>query len=94
MTILTQNIDMNPYTGQKSIKGKLKLSTKPWLDCYFNGTPNCDQVKNVTRGKIYDVIAIEGFGDAEDVTFIDDTGNIQTLGDFFFEELDSTESTN
>lgn len=94
MSVLTQNIDNQPYTGIRKVQGKLKLSTKPWLDCYFDGTSNCDQVKNVTRGKIYDVIAIEGFGDAEDVTFIDDTGNTQTLGDFFFEELDSKESTN
>jgi hypothetical protein len=45
------------------------------------------QVVGVTRGKAYEVIAIEGHGDCEDITIIDDNGNEQTLGDFFFEEV-------
>ena len=87
MSVLRQNIDSNPYTGERKVKGQLRLSTKEWLDQFFNGTPNCSQVTGVTRGKIYDVISVEGFGDCEDVTFIDDNGEDQTLGDFFFEEI-------
>lgn len=44
-------------------------------------------ITGVTRGKIYEVVSVEGFGDGEDVTFIDDNGNLQCLGDFFFEEV-------
>ena len=44
-------------------------------------------IAGVTRGKIYEVVSVEGFGDGEDVTFIDDHGHLQCLGDFFFEEV-------
>lgn len=87
MAILMKSIDAHPYTGKRNIKGQLRLSTKPWLDNYFNGTPDWDQVTGVTRGKIYEVIGIEGFGDCEDVIFINDNGNSQRLADFFFEEV-------
>ena len=87
MSVLTQNIDSHPYTDTHQITGQLRLSTKSWLDNYFNGTPNYDQVTNVTRGKIYNVISKTGYGDVEDITFINDNGQEQTLGSFFFEEL-------
>lgn len=89
MGVLRENIDANPYTGKRNISGKyLRLKTDKWLDKFFDGTPNVEQVSGVTRGKIYEVIAIEGFGDCEDVTIIDDNGNEQEFGDFFFEEVD------
>ena len=87
MSILTQNIDQNPYTGKRNITGQLRLSTAKWLDGYFNNSPNYDQVINVTRGKIYDIVNAKGYGDVEDITFIDDVGQLQTLGSFFFEEI-------
>lgn len=87
MKVLTQNIDTNPYVGTHKIQGQLKLSTKTWLDNYFNGTPNYDQVTGVTRGKIYNVISTTGYGDVEDITFINDHNELQTLGSFFFEEI-------
>lgn len=88
MSILRKNIDERPYTGKRIVKGKLKLSEKEWLNMFFDGTPNAEQVTGVTRGKIYDVILVEGFGDVESVTFIDDNKDIQTLGGYFFEEVD------
>ncbi len=87
MSVLRENIDSSPYTGERKVKGKLRLSTKEWLDNFFNGTPNWEQVTGVTRGKIYDVVSVEGFGDGEDVTFINDNGEEQTLGSFFFEKV-------
>ena len=72
----------------RTVNGKyLRLSTKESLNHFFDGTPTVEQVEGVTRGKVYEVIAIEGFGDCEDVTFIDDNGNKQELADFFFEEV-------
>ena len=88
MNVLTKNIDSRPYTGTRNINGKLKISEKEWLNKFVDGTPNVSQVENVTQGKIYDVIAVEGFGDCENVTFINDNGDEQTLADFFFEEID------
>lgn len=88
MSILKKNIDRFPYTGVRKVSGQLKLSTKEWLNPYFDGTPDYTQIKGVTRGKIYDVISVEGYGDAEDVTFIDDNNEEHTLADFFFEEIE------
>ena len=88
MSVLRENIDSNPYTGKRSVNGKyLRLKTDKWLDEFFDGTPNVSQVKGVTRGKIYEVVAVEGFGDCEDVTIIDDNGNELELADFFFEKV-------
>lgn len=89
--VLRENIDKYPYTGVRNVKGKLRIKTHEeadWLDGYFNGTPHYNQVKNVTRGKIYDVVSIEGFGDCEAVTIINDIGEEQHLSDFFFAEIE------
>lgn len=89
MSVLRENIDANPYTGKRSVSGKyLRVKENAeWLDKFFDGTPNTEQVEGVTRGKVYEVVAIEGFGDCEDITIIDDNGNKQELADFFFEEV-------
>ena len=82
MSIITPNIDASPYTGIRNVKGKVRVKTHndaPWLDNFFTG---------ITRGKTYDVISVEGFGDVEDITIIDDNGTKQTLGDFFFDEIE------
>lgn len=91
MSIMTKDIDTRPYTGARKVEGKIKVKTSEeasWLDGYFNNTPNYSQVTGITRGKVYDVIKVEGFGDGEDITIIDDNGKEQTLGDFFFTEVD------
>lgn len=90
MSIITPNIDASPYTGVRNVKGKVRVKTHEdasWLDNFFNGTEHYDQVTGVTRGKVYNVIKTEGFGDVEDITIIDDNGEEQTLGDFFFDEI-------
>ena len=89
MSVLRRDIDANPYTGKINVNGKhlrVKENAK-WLDGFFDETQAYEQVVGVTRGKIYEVVAIEGQGDCEDITIIDDNGNEQTLADFFFEEV-------
>lgn len=86
--VLRENIDCNPYTGVRTVKGKLRVKTDGWLKPYFNGADRYEQVHNVTMGKVYDVIRVEGLGDCEDVTIIDDLGNETELADFFFEEVE------
>lgn len=84
-------ISAYPYTGIRNVKGKVRAKTSeeaPWLDCYFDKNSNADHVEGITRGKIYDAIRVEGFGDCEDVTIINDNGEEQELADFFFEEVD------
>ena len=91
MSVITENIDVHPYTGIRNVKGKVRVKTHeeaPYLDNFFNGHPNIEQIQNITRGKEYEVIKVEGFGDAEDITIIDDIGEEQELGDFFFEEIE------
>ena len=84
-------LDSHPFTGKRKTDFQARLSTKTWLDKYFDGTPNCDQVTGVTRGKIYTITAVEGFGDCSDWTFTDDNGNEMHLGDFFFDEPEETD---
>ena len=91
MNIITENIDMHPYTGVRTPTGKVRVLTHEeayWLDRYFDGTPNTEQIKGITRGKEYEVVKVEGFGDCEDITIIDDNGNLKSLADFFFAKED------
>lgn len=88
MNILTRDIDSHPYTGIRKVTGKIKVTDKDFIRKFFDGTKDYQQVKNVTMGKVYDVLEVEGFGDVEDITFIDDAGEQQSLADFFFEEVE------
>lgn len=56
MSIITPNIDASPYTGVRNVKGKVRVKTHndaPWLDNFFNGKENCDQITGITRGKTH-----------------------------------------
>ena len=91
--ILSENLDAHPYTGKIEIKGKLRIIDAPYIRPYFNGTENYEQVKNVTIGKVYDVFCKEGYGDMEDIYFINDAGEPDKLADFFFEEVPTQEKS-
>lgn len=91
MSIITKDIEKNPYTGVRVVSGKVRMKTSEeysWISRYFDGNPDYDQITDVTQGKIYDVVRVEGFGDGEDITIIDDKGNEQSLCEFFFEEVE------
>lgn len=85
--IFQENIDANPYTGIRKISGKVKVKETDFIKNFFNGAEGYVQVKDVTPGKIYEVVQKEGHGDVEDIFIIDDANKIQSLGDFFFEEV-------
>lgn len=88
MSILRKNIDEHPYTGIRGANGYLKVKEKgSYIDKFFDGTPDFEQVEHITQGKIYKVIKIEGLGDVEDITIINDIGEEDTLADYFFEEI-------
>ena len=90
MSIITPNIDETPYVGVRNVVGKVRVKTHEeasWLDNFFNGTENYDQVTNITRGKTYDAIRVEGYGDVEDITVIDDNNEETTLMSAFFTEI-------
>lgn len=90
MSIITENIDEMPYTGVRKVRGKIRVKPATpehaWLDNYFTGDEGYTKVENVTRGKEYEVVKVEGYGDVEDITIINDIGEECTLGSFFFEE--------
>lgn len=88
MRVLTKDIDEYPYTGVRETTGKVRISSNKRIDKFFDGSPEHKQITGVTRGKIYDAVRVEGFGDCEDVTIIDDDGNELTLADYFFEEVE------
>ena len=80
-----RNLDSHPFVGERKVSFKAKISEKPFLDGFFNGSPKHSQVENVTRGKVYDIYKVMGQGDGADFYFLDDTGKEMILGDFFFE---------
>lgn len=82
------DLDSRPFTGERKVDFKAKISEKEFLNGYFNGTPNYDQVKDVTRGKVYDIYKVEGFGDMASFYFINDAGKEDCLCDFFFEKAE------
>lgn len=43
----------------------------------------------MTVGKVYEIHAVEGYGDVSDFIFMDDVGNEHRLGSFFFEDAES-----
>lgn len=86
------DLDSHPFTGERKVDFKAKISEKEFLNGYFDGTPNYDQVKDVTRGKVYDIYKVEGFGDMASFYFINDAGKEDCLCDFFFEKRSKQES--
>ena len=79
------DLDSHPFVGERKVSFKAKISEKPFLDGFFNGSPKHSKVENVTRGKAYDIYKVMGQGDGVDFYFLDDTGKEMILGDFFFE---------
>lgn len=82
----------SPFTGFRKTSFQAKVSTKRWLNGYFNGSPNYSQVTGITRGKVYEVTGVTGYGDPCDFHFIDDNGKEQSLGEMFFVDPDADES--
>lgn len=87
MNRLNYNTDRHPFTGKRRVNISAIVSNKEWINKYFDGTENVEQVNGVTRGKQYLITEVEGYGDVFDATFIDDNGETQILGSFFFEDV-------
>ena len=88
--VITSNIDNHPYVGIRNVVGKVRfkdLTNNSYIRRYFDGTPDVEQIRNITPGKIYDVVKVEGYGDCEDITILDDIGSEQRLMAYFFEEV-------
>lgn len=89
---MKKNLDKYPYTGVRNAETKVRVRTSeeaPWLDGYFNGAQDCEQVSNITRGKVYNVIKTIGYGDCESFVVINDVGEEYVLCDFFFETINA-----
>ena len=71
--------------------GDAILMFAKYIRKFFNGTPDVEQVENATIGKVYEIHAVEGYGDAADFIFTDNTGKEASLGDFFFEDAEGEE---
>jgi hypothetical protein len=87
--IINENLDRHPYTGERIVKGKVRVKTHEeasWLDGFFDGSEDHSQVTTITRGKVYDAVKVTGYGDMEDVTIINDNGEEEQFGSFFFSD--------
>lgn len=87
MDRLDYDTDKRPFTGKRSVDIPVTLSDKEWIKGYFDGSKDYDQITGVSKGKVYTIIEVEGYGDVFDVTFVDDNGELQTLASFFFEDI-------
>ena len=78
-------LDTHPFTGLRklSVPFKARIKDNEHIRKFFNGTQDVEQVENATIGKVYEIHAVEGYGDAADFIFTDDTGKEASLGDFF-----------
>lgn len=54
------DLDSHPFTGERKVDFKAKISEKEFLNGYFDGTPNYDQVKDVTREKYMTFTRLRG----------------------------------
>ncbi|MBQ8425467.1 MAG: hypothetical protein IJX17_05550 [Clostridia bacterium] len=90
--ILSEDLDAHPYTGKVQVKGKLRFKDNEYTRPFFNGTENYSQIKNITPGKVYEVVGKEGHGDVEDIYVIDDANEIQSFCDYFFEEIENVKT--
>lgn len=78
--------ERSPRTGSLSAKFRARLSNAAHLNGFFNGDEGHEQIRNVTRGKIYDVVIVNAYGDVADFTFTNDIDEPMTLGSFMFEK--------
>ena len=82
------NLDSHPFTGERKVNFKAKVTEKERLKKFFDGTADTEQIQDVTPGKVYEIYKVEGYGDCADFYFKDDSGKEQYLADFFFEEVE------
>ena len=83
------NLDSHPFTGERKVNFKAKVTEKESLKKFFSETVGTKWIQNVTPGKIYEIYKVEGYGDCTDFYFKDDSGKEQYLADFFFEEVEN-----
>ena len=83
-----QNLDSHPFTGRQSIDTpiKVKVRTDSYIQNFFNGAPGYEQVTTLTIGKVYEIHAVEGFGDVADAFVTDDNGNELEINIDFLQE--------
>ena len=82
------DLDRHPFTGERKVNFKAKVTEKESLKKFFSETVGTHWIQNVTPGKIYEIYKVEGYGDCADVYFKDDLGKEEYLADFFFEEVE------
>lgn len=71
----------------KKVSDKVRIKEDVLFDCFFNGTLGCEQIKDVTRGKVYEVVEVKDTNNIKDLTIIDDKGKKRVLADFLVDEV-------
>lgn len=84
-----QNLDSHPFTGRHTLNQPIKVKIKEDEQCvhFFDGTEGYEQEKNLTLGKVYEIYAVEGFGDVADAFVKGDNGEETPLMIDIFEEV-------
>lgn len=84
-----QNLDSHPFTGRHTLSQPIKVKIKeaePVIH-FFDGTEGYEQEKNLTLGKVYEIYAVEGFGDVADAFVKGDNGEEVSVMIDMFEEV-------
>lgn len=85
-----QNLDSHPFTGRHNLSQPIKVKIKEndeHVVHFFDGTEGYEQEKNLTLGKVYEIYAVEGFGDGADAFVKGDDGKETSVMIDMFEEV-------
>ena len=55
------DLDRHPFTGERKVNFKAKVTEKESLKKFFSETVGTKWIQNVTPGKVYEIYKVEGF---------------------------------
>lgn len=79
------------FTGRREINPpiKVRLKDKPRIRRHFDGASDYEQVTTLTIGNVYELYAVEGFGDVADAFVTNDAGEEEEIILDWFAEAES-----
>ena len=82
-------MDSHPFVGRRTVNPpiRVRLKDNKHIRRFFDGTPNYEQVTNLTIGKVYEIYEVEGFGDVADAFVIGDNDKVEEIAIDWFEAV-------
>lgn len=91
MSSILEHYKRITFTGRREINPPIKVRLKDELRIrrHFDGTSDCEQVTTLTIGNVYELHAVEGFGDVADAFVTNDVGEEEEIILDWFDEAES-----